>query len=71
MRKNVENKVISLPNKTTLKKTISTGVSEIPTDTDKFWQVVKFADVTLYKAKESSRNKVVRYQKDMWQEEEY
>ncbi|MGC9286848.1 MAG: GGDEF domain-containing protein [Hydrogenobaculum sp.] len=71
IRKNVENKVISLPNKTTLKKTISIGVSEIPTDTDKFWQAVKFADVALYKAKESGRNKVVRYQKDMWQEEEY
>jgi diguanylate cyclase (GGDEF)-like protein len=71
IRKKVENKVISLPNKTTLKKTISIGVSEIPTDTDKFWQAVKFGDVALYKAKESGRNKVVRYQKDMWQEEEY
>ncbi|GAB6078814.1 GGDEF domain-containing protein [Hydrogenobaculum acidophilum] len=71
IRKNVENRAISLPNKTTIKKTISIGVSEIPTDTDRFWQAVKFADVALYKAKESGRNKVVRYQKDMWQEEEY
>jgi diguanylate cyclase (GGDEF) domain len=71
IRKNMEKRVIKLPNNTTIKRTISIGVSEIPTDTDKFWQAVKFADVALYKAKESGRNKVVRYQKDMWQEEEY
>jgi len=71
IRKNMENRVIKLPNNTTIKRTISIGVSEIPTDTDRFWQAVKFADVALYKAKESGRNKVVRYQKDMWQEEEY
>jgi FOG: GGDEF domain len=71
IRKNMEKRVIKLPNNTTIKRTISIGVSEIPTDADKFWQAVKFADVALYKAKESGRNKVVRYQKDMWQENEY
>lgn len=71
IRKNVESKTIPLPNGTVIKRTISIGVVEIPKDTEKFWQAVKFADVALYKAKESGRNRVIRYQKDMWTEEEY
>ncbi|MHB1545523.1 MAG: diguanylate cyclase domain-containing protein [bacterium] len=50
---------------------ISIGVCEYPADTEKFWQAVKYADVALYEAKESGRNKVTRLAKDMWKEEEY
>lgn len=49
-----------------LQKTISIGVAEFPSDSDTFWQVVKFADVALYRAKEEGRNRVVRFTPDMW-----
>ncbi len=55
-----------------LKKTISIGVSEFPVDSTGIWQVIKFADVALYKAKELGRNRVVRFKPDMWENpEEY
>jgi diguanylate cyclase (GGDEF)-like protein len=54
-----------------LKKTISLGISEFPADTQSFWQAIKFADVALYKAKETGRNRVVRFVMDMWQEEQF
>lgn len=49
-----------------IQKTISIGVSEFPSDADTFWQVVKFADVALYRAKTSGRNCVIRFTQDMW-----
>ena len=52
-------------------KTISIGVSEFPQDTQSFWEAIKFADVALYKAKETGRNKVVRFSPEMWTEERY
>jgi len=51
---------------TMLQKTISIGVAEYPKDSDTFWQVVKFADVALYQAKSSGRNRVVRFSTEMW-----
>ena len=52
-----------------LKKTISIGAALYPDDSDSFWGCVKFADVALYEAKETGRNKALRYVKDMWKEE--
>jgi len=49
-----------------LQKTISIGVAVYPSDSDTFWQVVKFADVALYKAKATGRNRVVRFSPEMW-----
>ena len=40
-------------------KTISIGVSSFLVDSKQFWQVVKYADIALYEAKNSGRNKVV------------
>ncbi len=54
-----------------IQKTISIGASEFPTDTQNFWEAIKFADVALYKAKERGRNRVVRFTMDMWSEERY
>jgi diguanylate cyclase (GGDEF)-like protein len=71
IRKSVEAAPLEMPGGIILKKTISIGVCEYPLDSDKFWQTVKFADVALYSAKETGRNKVVRFAKDMWKEEEY
>ncbi|UCV13249.1 diguanylate cyclase [Dechloromonas denitrificans] len=51
---------------TVLQKTISIGISDFPTDSDTFWQAVKFADVALYQAKEQGRNRVVRFAPAMW-----
>ena len=50
-----------------LEKTISIGVAEFPGDTDGFWQAIKYADVALYAAKETGRNRAVRFTADMWQ----
>jgi diguanylate cyclase (GGDEF)-like protein len=49
-----------------LQKTISIGMADFPADSNTFWQAVKFADVALYRAKESGRNRVVRFSRDMW-----
>ncbi len=48
-----------------LKKTISIGVSMFPDDADGIWKVIKFADIALYKAKNSGRNRVMRFNADM------
>lgn len=50
----------------TLQKTISIGISDFPKDSETFWQAVKYADVALYRAKEEGRNRVVRFNKEMW-----
>jgi diguanylate cyclase (GGDEF)-like protein len=49
-----------------IQKTISIGISDFPTDSDTFWQAVKYADVALYRAKEEGRNRVVRFNTTMW-----
>lgn len=54
-----------------IQKTISIGVSEFPSDTQNFWEAIKYADVALYKAKEWGRNRVVRFSPEMWAEESY
>lgn len=71
IRNAVESAPLEIPGGVVLKKTISIGVCEFPADSDKFWQAVKFADVALYNAKETGRNRVVRFVKDMWKDETY
>jgi diguanylate cyclase (GGDEF)-like protein len=51
-----------------LQKTISIGISDFPTDSDTFWQAVKFADVALYQAKDQGRNRVIRFNTSMWKD---
>ncbi len=51
---------------TSLSKTISIGIADFPGDCDTFWQAVKFADVALYRAKATGRNRVIRFTPDMW-----
>jgi diguanylate cyclase (GGDEF)-like protein len=65
IRAEVEATRIPLPSGI-LQKTISIGVSEFATDADTFWQVVKFADVALYRAKAAGRNRVMRFTPEMW-----
>lgn len=66
IRANVEKSQFKIPQGNVITKTISLGVSEYPTDTDGFWQAIKFADVALYKAKDAGRNKIIRYAEGMW-----
>ncbi|WWW11298.1 GGDEF domain-containing protein [Arcobacter cryaerophilus gv. pseudocryaerophilus] len=46
-------------------KTVSIGYSFFPTDTDQFWKCVKYADISLYEAKSTGRNKVIKFSKDI------
>lgn len=53
-----------------LNKTISAGLADYPNDGQAFWQVLKYADVSLYAAKDSGRNQVVRFTPELWISEE-
>jgi len=68
IRSSVESMKIQLAG-AVLQKTISIGISEYPHDTDTFWQAIKYADVAMYNAKESGRNRVVRFIPEMWKDE--
>jgi diguanylate cyclase (GGDEF)-like protein len=70
IRESMETTKIKVPDGV-LTKTISLGISEFPIDTQGFWQAIKFADVALYRAKETGRNRSVRFTPDMWTEEEF
>nr|CRH07940.1 Conserved protein of unknown function. Containing diguanylate cyclase domain [Candidatus Magnetococcus massalia] len=58
IREAVSQQKISIPGGT-LKKTISIGVAEFPTDGTEFNDVVEKADMALYRAKEQGRDQVV------------
>jgi len=47
---------------TTMKKTISIGLAIFPKDSSSLNTILKYADIALYEAKESGRNKVVVYE---------
>jgi len=60
-----------LPDGRMAHKTVSLGVSEFPSDADMFYKAIKYADVALYRAKETGRNKVVAFEAEMWTEAAY
>ncbi|MCK5110941.1 MAG: GGDEF domain-containing protein [Arcobacteraceae bacterium] len=65
IRENVAKTPIKLANGDNFYKTISTGVSLFPTDSDNLQEVVINSDIALYEAKDSGRNKVVKFKEDM------
>ena len=48
-----------------LRKTLSIGVAGFPADGNDVWEVIKCADIALYRAKEGGRNRVVVFEPDM------
>ncbi len=70
IRKIFEDAKIKIPNGS-IQKTLSLGVSEFPGDGEGFWQCIKYADVALYKAKDTGRNKAIRFDEEMWSGEEF
>ncbi len=58
-----ENKTFNL-NGDNLNKTLSAGIACYNNDGSSPWQIIKFADVAMYEAKNSGRNRIVLY-KDM------
>jgi diguanylate cyclase (GGDEF)-like protein len=71
IRAAVDQHSFTLPSGARLHKTISVGVAEFPQDATTMYKAIKFADVALYEAKRSGRNKVVRFLPEMWTEENY
>jgi len=58
-------KIVFNYNNESFSKTVSIGYSFYPNDTDHFWKCIKYADLSLYEAKDTGRNKVVRFSKDI------
>ena len=70
IRESFANTKIAVSGKT-LTKTISIGISIFPKDTKKIWEAIKYADLALYEAKHTGRNKVIRFDRKMLEEADY
>ncbi len=46
----------------TVEKTLSIGISHFPSDADSIWKVIIFADLALYEAKHTGRNRVIEFE---------
>ncbi len=65
IRVNFSKKDIQTGGTTVLNKTMSIGASMYPNDSKDLEECIKFADLALYKAKRTGRNKVIRYALDI------
>ena len=52
-------------------KTLSIGLSHYPNQSDTIWHSIKYADVALYEAKNSGRNRVIEFKENMFSQEQY
>jgi len=52
-------------NNESFSKTVSIGYAFFPTDTDQIWKCIKYADLCLYEAKETGRNKVIKFRQEL------
>jgi len=55
--------------KDNFKKTLSIGIANFPESSSSPWECIKYADVALYNAKETGRDKVVVFEPAMYEEE--
>jgi diguanylate cyclase (GGDEF)-like protein len=58
-------KLVFTFNNESFSKTVSIGYAFYPTDTDQIWKCIKYADLCLYEAKETGRNKVIRFRPEL------
>lgn len=65
IRTKFEKEKIVVDKNTSFSKTLSIGISLFPKDADSFWKVIKFADIALYHAKDTGRNRVIRYDESL------
>ena len=65
IRTNFAKQTIQAANGKSFTKTLSIGYSLFPSDSEAIWRCIKFADVALYQAKETGRNKVVKFDVSM------
>lgn len=65
LRKLIENITIVMENKETILCTVSIGVAQIEAKIDNLDELIRSADIALYKAKKSGRNKVSLYSSDL------
>jgi two-component system cell cycle response regulator len=49
-----------------VEKTLSIGIAKLPDDNDSIWKVIKYADIALYAAKNTGRDKIVEFTSDMF-----
>lgn len=64
------NEVIYTNNKESFSKTLSIGYANFPSDSDNIRKCIKLADVALYRAKNSGRNKVLKFEPYMLDKED-
>ncbi len=70
IRQNVDDQLFRIED-ISIRKTLSIGVSIFPVDGEGFWECVKHADIALYQAKDTGRNKVMRFESSMWKGDNY
>jgi len=58
-------KLVFTFNNESFSKTVSIGYAFFPKDTDQIWKCIKFADLSLYEAKATGRNRVIRFKKEL------
>jgi diguanylate cyclase (GGDEF)-like protein len=70
IRMTVDQHSFTLPSGIIIHKTISIGLADFPRVADSMYTAIKFADIALYEAKRTGRNKVVRFMPEMGQQNE-
>ena len=68
IRNDFSQKVLKANNGITFSKTLSIGCSIFPMNAKTIWKAIKFADISLYKAKNSGRNRVVQFSQKLLEE---
>ena len=65
IRTSFSKKEIPTSGTATIQKTMSIGISMFPTHSNTLQECIKFADIALYKAKNSGRNKTIKYEESL------